>query len=241
MLNKLFDLDNPVMRFLADLFDLLILNLITVVLCLPIVTAVPALTALHYVTLKMARDEHSYIVRPYFQSFARNFKQSFLIGLLFIVAGIIIYMDARVILGMQDLFPQAVRIVFIAALIIVILIMFWVIPLQSHFENPIRATLRNSVLMSIGNFPRTLLMVVVWAIPVALMLVSYTLWPIVFMFGLSAPAFVCAKIYSPVFKRFEPEVEETVPDEMFSMDDSDLDALARDLHETFDNDNDSGN
>lgn len=239
MLDKLFDLDNPVMRFLTDLFDLLILNLITIILCIPVVTAVPALTALHYVTLKMARDESSYIIKSYFHSFKDNFKQSFLIGLLFLAAGIIIYMDWRVVWGMQDLFPQALRIVFTAALIVVILLMFWVIPIQAHFENPIRTTLRNSILMSLGNFPRTLLMIVVWIIPVVLVLVSYAAWAVVFMFGLSAPAFVCAKIYSPVFKRFEPEEQETVPDEMFSMDDTDLDALARDLRETFGEDHTS--
>lgn len=234
MLDKIFDLDNPVMRFLTDLFDLLILNLITLVLCIPVVTAVPALTALHHVTLKMARDEQSYIVKTYFQSFARNFKQAFVIGLLFIAAAIIAYTDWRLIAGMQDLFPQPLRILFMAAVIVVILLLSWTIPLQAHFENPIRGTLRNSMLLSVANFPRTLLMIVIWLIPAALVFVSYAAWAVVFMFGLSAPAFVCAKIYSPVFKRFEPEQEPETADELFSMDDADLDALAKDLHETFD-------
>lgn len=234
MLDKLFDLENPVMRFLSDLFDLVVLNIITVLLCIPVVTAVPALTAMHYMALKIARGEQSYIIKPYFKSFKDNLKQSFLIGLGFIAAGLVMYMDWRVIWGAEGLFPSWVRIVFTAAAAIVIMLMLWVIPLQSHFENPIRATLRNSVLMSIGNFPRTLLMVIVWTIPVVLFLASYQLWPIVFMLGLSGPAFVCAKIYSPVFKRYEPEEDEMVSDEMFEMQDEDLEAFSRDLHAAFD-------
>lgn len=241
MFGKLFDLENPIMRFLSDLFDLMVLNIITVILCIPIVTAVPALTALHYMTLKIARGENSYLFAPYFKSFKQNFKQSFVIGLIFIAAGVVMYMDWRVIWGMQDLFPQAVRVIFMAAVALVVMLMLWVIPLQSHFENPIRVTMRNSIFMSIGNFPRTLAMVVIWAIPVVMLLSSYTLWPLVFMFGVSAPAFACAKIYSPVFKRYEPEEDEITSDEAFEMSDEDLDAFASLRDTTLGNDDTAEN
>lgn len=233
MLDKLFDLDNPIMRFLSDLFDLMVLNLITLALCVPVVTAVPALTALHYMTLKMARNETTYIVRPYFHSFAQNFRQTLVIGLIYIAAAIVLLLDARLVFAGDSVIPQPMRIVFMALLVIVVLLFAWVIPLEAHFENTIAGTFRNSVLMSLGNFPRTLAMVVIWAIPVVLVLISYQLWPIVFLFGLAGPAYACARIYSPAFRRFEPAEEETVSDEAFEMDEADLDALASDLHATF--------
>lgn len=43
--------------------DLIILNLLCILCCLPIVTIGPSLTALHYVTMKMVRNEESYIVK----------------------------------------------------------------------------------------------------------------------------------------------------------------------------------
>ena len=44
-MGKLFDLDSPLMRVLSKMADLMILNLLMIVLCLPIVTAGAALCA----------------------------------------------------------------------------------------------------------------------------------------------------------------------------------------------------
>lgn len=233
MLNKLFDLDNPVMKFLSDLFDLMVLNLITLLLCIPVVTAVPALIALHYMALRMARREQTYMIKPYFKSFRENFKQGFLIGLIFIAAAMVLAVDVQII-SHTDAMPTMFKIGIAAVAIIVILLFSWVIPLQSRFENTIGGTFRNSVLLSLGNFPRTLLMALIWMIPVAVFVISVAIWPLDLLFGLSVPAFLCAKVYSPVFLRFEPEEEAETPDEEFSMDERDLAQFADDLHDTFD-------
>ena len=63
-MGKLFDLENPVMRGLSRLADMMILNLLTLLLCLPVFTAGSALTAMYYVELKWARKEEGYTVRP---------------------------------------------------------------------------------------------------------------------------------------------------------------------------------
>lgn len=234
MINKIFDLDNPVMRFLSELFDLMVLNLLTFALCIPIVTAVPALTALHHITLKMARHEQSYIVRPYFQSFKENFKQGFLIGLIFLAAIMVFAVDYQIVYVQMTSLPSVFRTVIAVVTIVVVLLFLWVIPLQAHFVNSIGTTFRNSVLMSLANFPRTLLMAVIWLIPVAVALISVAIWPLDIFFGLSVPAYLSAKVYGPAFKRFEPEEEEQAPDEAFNMDESEIDSFAQELHDTFD-------
>lgn len=52
---KLFNLDSPVMVFLSKVANLMILNVLTIICCIPIFTAGAAITALYYVTIKMAR------------------------------------------------------------------------------------------------------------------------------------------------------------------------------------------
>ena len=42
------------MRALGVVWDLIVLNLLFLVCCIPVVTIGPAITALHYVTTKMA-------------------------------------------------------------------------------------------------------------------------------------------------------------------------------------------
>ena len=46
-----------------------------------------------YVTLKMARNDDGYTIRSFFKSFKENFKQSTIIWLLLLLAGIILGID----------------------------------------------------------------------------------------------------------------------------------------------------
>ena len=48
---KLFNLDSPVMVFLSKVANLMILNVLTIICCIPIFTAGAAITALYYVCL----------------------------------------------------------------------------------------------------------------------------------------------------------------------------------------------
>ena len=65
-MDKLFNMDNKFFSFMGRAADLFMLNVVFVICCLPVVTIGASLTALHYVTLKMARNEESYIIRSFF-------------------------------------------------------------------------------------------------------------------------------------------------------------------------------
>ena len=68
-MGKFFDMDSPVMRTLNKVADLMWLNILTLVCCLPVITAGASITAMHYVLLKMVRNEESYITKDFFKSF----------------------------------------------------------------------------------------------------------------------------------------------------------------------------
>ena len=71
-MGRLFNLDNPVMNALNKLADLIILNFLTMICCIPIFTIGASATALHYVALKIVRDEETYIIKGFFKSFRQN-------------------------------------------------------------------------------------------------------------------------------------------------------------------------
>ena len=98
-MGRIFDMDSPVMRFLGRLADLMILNLVTLLCCLPVVTIGASLTAMHYVLLKMVRNEESYIVRSFFKSFKQNFKQATVIWLIILLFLVIFGADIMIIKG----------------------------------------------------------------------------------------------------------------------------------------------
>ena len=92
-MDKLFNMDNKFFSFMGRAADLFMLNVVFVICCLPVVTIGASLTALHYVTLKMARNEESYIIRSFFKSFKQNFKQATGMWMLFLVAFFILSVD----------------------------------------------------------------------------------------------------------------------------------------------------
>ncbi len=207
-MGKLLDMDSPLMRFLNRVADLLVLNLLMIVCCIPVITAGASFTAMHYVLLKMIRGEEGYLIRGFFKSFARNFKQATLIWLLMLLI-IGIYVGDIFIFNYSGIpFPKILVIAVVAIAALFIMVAIYVFPILGRFDNSIKNTLKNAMIFAFANLPRTLLMVVFYALP---FIVGYfSTYSIIFvlMFGISLPAYGAAWLYSPVFKRFEPETEE---------------------------------
>jgi len=217
-MSRIFDLDGPVMRFLTKFADLMILNICTLIGCIPIFTIGASLTGMHYVLLKMVRGQEAYIIKDYIKSFKENFRQATVLWLIFFVIGMLLFGDFYLYKKVgDDMFSEKVLTIMTvltgAVALVVLMIFIYVFPVLSHFVNTIKTTLRNSLFMAILNFPKTILMVIVTVIAVAapfMFLYSTTLFkilPIYLMLGLSLPGFICANLYSKFFERFEPKEE----------------------------------
>lgn len=210
---KFLDIDSPLMQAMSKVADLMILNLLTLVCCLPIITIGASLTAMHYMTLKIVRNEECYIARGFFKSFKENFKQSTLIWLLLLVLIIILAGDLFIIGSSDTEFNAIMQGFIVVAAILVVFTTLYVFPVLARFRNTIRGTLKNALLMSIVQFPKTILMIVVNLIPVILFLFAYPVIPLVLLFGLSVPAWVSAKLNNKLFKTLEDKLMESQTDE----------------------------
>ena len=131
-MGRIFDMDSPVMRFLTVMADLMILNILTIICCIPIITAGASLTGLHYVLLKMARNEEGYIVKSFFKSFKQNFRQATIIWLI-ILAFIIIFIGDIMIFNYAAIeFPKALRIFLIVLGLFMLMVAIYVFPVLSR-------------------------------------------------------------------------------------------------------------
>lgn len=163
-MREIFNMDGPVFRFLSGVADLLILNIVFLICCIPIVTIGASLTAMAYVVQKM-KDDEGYIVKTFFKSFKQNFKQSTLIWLIMLALGLVMALDLRILHGLGGGMYSVVRGVVYVGILLWLMIFAYVFPLQARFYNTIRGTFRNAVLLAIGNLPKTLCMVVVMVGP----------------------------------------------------------------------------
>lgn len=216
---RFLDIDSPLMQALSKMADLMLLNLLTLVCCLPIFTIGASLTAMHYMTLKIVRNEECYIARGFFKSFKENFKQSTLIWLLLLVLIIVLAGDLFIINTSGIEFNAIVQGLITVAAILVVFTTLYVFPVLARFRNTIKGTLKNALLMSIMQFPKTIIMIVVYLIPVILFLFVYQVIPIVLLFGLSAPAWVSAKLNNKLFKTLEDKFKESQAEEETEEDD----------------------
>ena len=203
---KLFDLDSPLMQALGKMADLMWLNILTFICCIPIITIGPALTAMHYMALKMARNEECYITRGYFKSFKQNFRQATLIWLILLFVILVIIGDFYIMRSSGISFHIVLQVVITVVAVLVLFTGMFVFPVLAKFDNTIWRTFKNAFLMSIMQFPKTILMIILSVLPVVLFFVSMRLTPIVFLFGMSVPAWLSAKLYYKFFKRLEDQI-----------------------------------
>ena len=206
---KLFDLDSPLMQALNKVADLLWLNVLTMICCIPVVTAGASLTALHYMALKMARNEECYITRDFFKSFKANFKQGTIIGviLLFIIVGMT--GDYFIIKYSGLEFNNVFQMLFTALAILVFFTSMFLFPVLAKFENTVLRTIRNAFYIGVLQFPKTILMMILTVLPAALFFFVPQIIPLVFLLGLSVPAWLSAKLYSNFFKKLEDQFRAT--------------------------------
>ena len=207
---KIFDLDSPLMNFLGKMADLMWLNILTMLCCIPFVTAGASLTAMHYMALKIVRNEECYITKGFFKSFKENFKQATLIWFIMVLVLGLLIGDYYIILKAEIQLHNIFKIVILMVTVFVVFTSLYVFPTLAKFENTIRRTIMNSFVMSILQFPKTILMIVLYAVPIVLLLVSYQAFPFVFLFGMSAPALASAFLYNKFFKKLEDQLMEGI-------------------------------
>lgn len=208
-MNKVFNYDGPIFTIMGRFADLVWLNVLWIICSIPIFTIGASTTALYYVTMKMVKDEDCYITKSFFKSFKLNFKQATGIWLIFMLIGGILAVDYGVVSGtfikiegMSENF-RSFMVIFLVAFTIILLFVFkYVFPVLAKFDNTVKNTIRNALLISIRHLPFTLLLFVISAVPIVLayffpiMIMAYLL--LVF----SLEAFVSSYIYVKIFANY---------------------------------------
>jgi uncharacterized membrane protein YesL len=210
---NIFNLDSPVMQALGKVADLMWLNILTMICCIPIITIGPSLTAMHYMALKIVRNEECYITRGFFKSFKENFFQGMIIGVLTLFITLLLVGDFVLLRNPELGFGKFLQIMITIIAVLFTFTVLYVYPVLAKFANTTWRTIKNAFLMSIMQFPKTLLMIVIWALPLLLLWISGRTVPIVFLFGLSGPAWLCAHLYNKFFRKLEDQVMAENPPE----------------------------
>lgn len=205
-MDNLFSLDNKFFEILGKIADIVILNLLCIISCLPIITIGSSITATYSVTMKMIKDEETYIVKDFIKRFKENFKASTIIWSIMLIIGAVLAFDFYISkLILNESISNVLQLVFTMITIIYIFTLSYVFPIQSKFENTIRNTMINSIFISIQNLPCTIIIVVLNLSPLLLISLFINYWgQIIFFYtviGFGMITYVNSIFFEKIFNK----------------------------------------
>ena len=159
-MGNLFNVDNAFFRFMGKLFDVVALNLVFIIVCIPLVTIGPAISALYYASVKSIRRDRSYPIKEFFKAFKRDFKQSFIVGLILVLASVIIYVDIRFVMDFIKNGFTAMRYVYLVIGMVISFISVYIFPLISRFSLKISGLFRLSFYLAIRHLLTTIVSII---------------------------------------------------------------------------------
>lgn len=198
-MNKIFQYEGKLLQTLQTIADLMIVNILILVCCLPLVTTGASFSAGHYTIAKIRRNEGD-VIKNFFHSFKENQKQGLCLTLVSCGGMLFLVMDIYLCSALTGVFQQ------IVAIILGIIALFfggyvtWLFPLQATISNRIRETLYNAFILTLLYLPKSIIMLVLYLCPIILFMLSPWFFLFLVMFGFSIPIFGANRIYTKIFK-----------------------------------------
>lgn len=148
-MRRLLDINNPIMRFLTAMFDLIALSVLWVVFSLPIFTMGAASTALYSAAYHHVRKGEDYLWNSFFSAFKENFKRSTLTWL--VALAILGFLGADALL-LRSLILQGYSFGWFygVTLALVVLALTWTVYLAAYaarFNGTVKEVLRYSFML----------------------------------------------------------------------------------------------
>lgn len=127
-----------------------ILNLLWLVVCLPILTIFPATTALFGVVREWQKENDIKVFSAFFRHLKANFKQSFVLGILWIVFTFLLIGDFIITNQMQSNLKYVLFAVFFLLSIVYLFASISIFPVIVHYRVSWKEAIKNAMLLSIG-------------------------------------------------------------------------------------------
>lgn len=206
--------DSKFMRAMSRIGDLLLLNLMFLISCIPVITIGAASTAMYTLCFRFDTDRERGLIKSYFLAFRDNFKQATVLWLILLLCGVTACINIYIFYSLSGVIPF-VYVLFLILFVLVLLIGSYVFPLLSQFDNRNLSTLKNAMVLSLGYLPRSILIVVINIFPFALLLWDIYLflnaaflWAgIYFAAGAYLNSVILKKVFAPYLPE-EPPIEE---------------------------------
>lgn len=167
---RIFRFDSPLMRFFNRLADIVILNVLYVVCCLPVITAGAATTALYSCAMNLDEPNEEPVFRRFFRVFRSDFGKSTALFGIWAAAMAVVALNVWFYLVLLENVDGWYRVLPMIPTALVLLVSSYLFPLQAWVENSLWQLLKNAVSLTVVHLPTTVIITAINCIPVVILL-----------------------------------------------------------------------
>lgn len=165
-MNSLFDPNTRLFRIMARITQLIGLNVLTFLCCIPVVTMGASFSAAHRVMHDALYGDEDEVIKPFLRAFRHSFKQSTLVWLVYLLVVLVCMFN---IMMVDTSFTGTLRIV--SYIIIIALLAGFscvgsvLFPLIGRYRNTLMEHLSNALLLTLSHPLRAIAMAALNAFP----------------------------------------------------------------------------
>ena len=209
LIKAAFDTDNFLMRFCEKVLDIVTVNLLFVVSCLPIVTIGVAKISLYQTIFEVKSSRRVPVFRTYMRAFKQNLKLGLQLGLLELGIFLISVVDLSLFWGQTSLGFQLIKAICLGILIFLTLVMLASYPIAARYDLTWKEVLQKGLLLVSFNFMWFFLMLAIILLIIMLLYLSgFTLvlgGSAFLLFGFGLLAFCQAGLMEKLFAKYQAD------------------------------------
>ncbi|MBR3515182.1 MAG: YesL family protein [Lachnospiraceae bacterium] len=199
--------DNPVIRFLNKLTDLIFLNFLFLVFSLPVVTMGAALSAMYAVNLRSVREGDGYVAKRFWKAFRESFWQATAAWLMVLLCAGILFLDFRFWQASEaGMTAKGMLLLSGGIALILWMISLWVFPVIAKMRDPLKVQITNAAKMAFAFFlPHTAVCMLLCAGAAYLATISVSFLMLMAIFGIAFINWLCSFF---IYKGFAKVIKE---------------------------------
>ncbi|NTV77905.1 MAG: YesL family protein [Clostridiales bacterium] len=202
-MGNLLSVDGAFIRILTKLGNLILLNVLWIIGCIPLITIGTSTTAFYYATVKTVRRERSYPAKEFWQSYRKNLLRGSLVTLVFLALALLLYLNREYAATITKGTSITKIILYDGILLVAAAQVVCIFPVLSRFSLGLVQIWKLTFVMSIRFLPYTILLMI-GTLTALYLQFRYLPIPMIFMI----PALWCytaSYLMERMLKKFTPK------------------------------------
>lgn len=200
--------------YMSKFIDMIMLNVIFLISCIPVFTIGAAWTAMYYTCVKVIRRDRGKVWQEYKHSFVVNFKTATGVWvILAVVEGVFAVLTFQLLVHGHGSLSAAVIGLAMAGFLFTLAMMIYAFAVLSRFTVNAKGTIQNAVLISIHHGGETVSMLVLTLGLATLIMMGWKFLPVILLIMPSAYMLLISLIMEKILIQYTPEEEEVTSDD----------------------------